>query len=497
MELPIVIFSYRAKDLLEEVTKRTSYFGKMRGSENAPTMLDVMSLTSGEDFLFNEFLEDAVSETYDWLKAFGRKIKHSNICNISATTHKTYKNNGLILNVNQNACEIGKTISVPNVAFNVLEETYGYIELERCNEEGLEWVRNYMEKNGILPHMINHILDTLDIQEKVYIGTKSYFVCIGIYYEKDNGEKVRSALYRDKANDKDGKFAWYGGLFGYFYTDTEWLESGVVITSTFNVDWTVGGTQIKEYTLPMIKMEEKEYFQSLRTQGVALHIDAEFSLGVLEVRGDFATVNSKIMDVYYDYSLIYNIKTELEGYGLTEESVEYTYNNSITAGATNSLGISRYISEFDLFETTGAKHTVKSVDVNILVTNVRPSTIEDINAGDYIEYYKEDDTFDVYTVVSNCTNADWQGHSDLLPSDPRGSITFTLERTSYFDENMIGNVDRNIKEALVNYIIYRWFEYVNVVEADKFYLKFEEYAHKAQLGMNSETKPIQRKYKLF
>jgi hypothetical protein len=330
----------------------------------------------------------------------------------------------------------------------------------------------------------------------VFIGVEGNYTCIGIYYMTDNGQRIQRVLYRDKANDKDGKFAWNGRDAGYFYTDTEWLEGGVV-ANTNKEYWTVVGTKYQYYRLPMIKMEEKKYFQSLRTQGVALHIDAESSLGVLEVRGEFASVKSKVMDVYYDYSLKYNIKTELEGYGPTEENVEYRYNKSITAGSTYSLGTSRYISEFDLFETTGAKHTVKSVDIDILVNNVRPSTIEDINAGDYIEYYKEDDVFDVYTVVSNCTNADWQAHSELLPSDPRGSITFTLERTPYFDDNMIGNVDRNIKEALVNYIIYRWFEYVNVGEADKFYLKFEDYAHKAQLGMNSEAKPIQRKYNFF
>ena len=31
--LPVVVFSYKIDDLLEEVTKRTSYIGKMRGTE--------------------------------------------------------------------------------------------------------------------------------------------------------------------------------------------------------------------------------------------------------------------------------------------------------------------------------------------------------------------------------------------------------------------------------------------------------------------------------
>jgi hypothetical protein len=72
-----------------------------------------------------------------------------------------------------------------------------------------------------------------------------------------------------------------------------------------------------------------------------------------------------------------------------------------------------------------------------------------------------------------------------------------LERCEHFDENKVFSIDRNIKEAILNYVIYRWYEFVNEAEADKYYLKFEDYAYKAKVGMNSTVKPIQRRYNTF
>jgi hypothetical protein len=64
------------------------------------------------------------------------------------------------------------------------------------------------------------------------------------------------------------------------------------------------------------------------------------------------------------------------------------------------------------------------------------------------------------------------------------------------DMNLMSSIDRNIKEALVNYIIWRWFEYTNTGEADRFYLKFESYASEAKNGMDSERRIMKRTYNI-
>lgn len=68
-------FSFLEGDILKEVEKRTSYFGKMRETETSPDLIDRMSLMDGESFLSREFLDDAREQVYDWLRAFGREIE--------------------------------------------------------------------------------------------------------------------------------------------------------------------------------------------------------------------------------------------------------------------------------------------------------------------------------------------------------------------------------------------------------------------------------------
>lgn len=348
-QLPIVIFNFRIADLLEEVTKRTSYIGKMRGTENLPHMLDVMALTSGEDFLFNEFVEDAASETYDWLKAFGKKVKHSyhGKCEIKEVVQ--YKNHGLYVTLEGEEAELCTPYKVENIAVD----------------------------------------DDLTDAEKIYV------------------------------------------------------------------------------TVPSVDMR------------------------------------SMIEEVNVEVTYTFTVRTVLDGILSLRETQKHVSNKTLAKG-----GISSYLDDslasnglyipFDFYESGGV-HKLQGVDVQITI-EVTPVMTGDIETYTYIEYHNDlnhTEQFDVYQANSDCTNITWKAHADILPLDPRGQIAFILERTSVFNENLIHSIDRNIKEAIVNYVIYRWFEYVNLQEAEKFYLKFEGYAHKAQLGMNSETDIQQRKYKLF
>ena len=492
MELPIAIFSYRVNDLLEEVTKRTSYFGKMRGNENIPTMLDSLALTSGEDFLFNEFLEDAVSETYDWLKAFGRKIKHAVSCDIKYQDHRLLKNSGLKFTIDTKEANINEDIKI-NATCSVIDEASAEIDMERTSNK--EWVKNHLRKyvSKEVADIIMATYNTIVLDGKQRIIDKVTVNLDGSTYDLyrlteygEQGEGIYISLEYD-----DLKLIWNGGdaVVGdmlHHYQET-------------TVEFEVASTEKIPFTLPLWSMYDNYIFNN-EVEGVDLRIKDGDSLGDIEVRAGWATVSAVESGVNVNAKSVitYKINTILEGYGETEENRVFEEVINLQGGF-DSLDLSRMISDFGWVEF-GSKHILKSVECSIKVTDVKPEYPDDIKAGDYVEYHYDFDNIDafkVYKVVKDCTSADWLGSADLLASDYRDNVTFVLERTSYFDDNMIGNVDRNIKEALVNYIIWRWFEYVNVPEADKFYLKFEDYAHKAQLGMNSETKPIQRKYKLF
>ena len=71
------IFVLSIPSILEEVDKRTSYIGKMRVSDKTPDAMERLRLSPSEQFLSQEFLEEAAGETYDWIKAFGRNIAHA------------------------------------------------------------------------------------------------------------------------------------------------------------------------------------------------------------------------------------------------------------------------------------------------------------------------------------------------------------------------------------------------------------------------------------
>lgn len=492
MELPIAIFSYRVNDLLEEVTKRTSYFGKMRGNENIPTMLDSLALTSGEDFLFNEFLEDAVSETYDWLKAFGRKIKHAVSCDIKYQDHRLLKNSGLKFTIDTKEANINEDIKI-NATCSVLTEASAEIDMERTSNK--EWVKNHLSKyvSKEVADAIMATYNTIVLDGKQRFIDKVTAKLAGSTYDLyrlseygEQGEGIYISLEDDYL-----KLIWGGGDAAVGDMLHHYLET--------TIEFEVASTEKIPFTLPLWNMYDNYIFNK-EVEGVDLRIIDGDSLGEIDVRAGWASVSAveSSVNVNAKSVITYKINTILEGYGETEENRVFEEVIKLQGGF-HSLDLSRMISDFEWVEFS-SKHTLKSVECSIKVTDVKPEYPEDIKAGDYIEYHYDFDNinaFKVYKVIKDCTSADWLGSADLLASDYRENVTFVLERTSYFDDNMIGNVDRNIKEALVNYIIWRWFEYVNVPEADKFYLKFEDYAHKAQLGMNSETKPIQRKYKLF
>lgn len=341
MELPVVVFNYKISDLFEEVTKRTSYMGKMRSTEQEPYLVDRMSLTSGEDFMFNEFLEEAVHETYDWVKAFGRNIPMYDKIVSKYSDIPMYKDYG---------------VSCKNY---VTEEAYSFDKpIEVKVDELLE-----------------------DDEDVLFVG-----------------------------------------------------HDDIQVTSTI-----------------------------------------------------------EDVEVVVEHKLI--LYTVLDG---LDVATTLNYNRSKLVNKGKAAIFQGEQIPFNFVESDG-KHEIKGAELYITI-KVKPVVSTAIKKGTYVEYrtdFSDDSVFDLYKVNADCTNADWMDYSCKLDYDPRGCVLYILERKDCFDKNILTSTDRALKEAIVNRIIYLWCEYVNAPEAEKYLLKFEDYGHKAQLGMNARTKDIQRKYKLF
>ena len=334
--IPTVIFSYRVDDILEEITKRTSKLGQMRTAEG-PSLVDRLSLTRGEDFMFSEFLEDAVSQTYDWLKAFGRKIPMYEKIVLKYEDIKLYKNNGYKLTVGGQEIEAGVSIPVNVSSYDVL---------------------------------------TSGIQQELYITFPN------IAAEKKGGDSDAAVI----------------GELSY-----------------------------------------------------TLHFD-EIGLGENNVFQESGKVILETLEGVDDVT----IKT-----------------NAFLRG------------------------TLTKIELELLITITE--SVKPIAHNTYVEYHTDfdnDSVFDVYQTNVNCTTANWKDYSCKLAIDPRDKIVFILENSCNMDMNLMSSIDRNIKEALVNYIIWRWFEYTNPQEADRFYVKFEAYASEAKNGMDSEREIMQRTYNI-
>lgn len=142
------------------------------------------------------------------------------------------------------------------------------------------------------------------------------------------------------------------------------------------------------------------------------------------------------------------------------------------------------VSNFDM--------VIKSVDsVEVEITNIERAVM--LHKGDYIKL--ESGPVGMYGILGT----DYNGGSDMpiiaevLDGDVRNSIVMRVDLPEWNDNNMLPAVQNHLQEAIVNYIIWRWFETVNPREAEMYHEKWEEKAHNAQLGLNAEKRILQRK----
>jgi len=62
--------SYEYSDIAEQVERTTSYLGKMRATETAAHLLDIIAMTKDEGDLFNEYIDSAAADIYDSFAKF-------------------------------------------------------------------------------------------------------------------------------------------------------------------------------------------------------------------------------------------------------------------------------------------------------------------------------------------------------------------------------------------------------------------------------------------
>lgn len=77
--------------------------------------------------------------------------------------------------------------------------------------------------------------------------------------------------------------------------------------------------------------------------------------------------------------------------------------------------------------------------------------------------------------------------------DKDDNVFFVVQPKDWWANNEYPSVELNIKNALVEYVIYSWFEIVNAGEAAAHLEKAEAYGRAAMLGMNTPAGTLERR----
>jgi len=109
-------------------------------------------------------------------------------------------------------------------------------------------------------------------------------------------------------------------------------------------------------------------------------------------------------------------------------------------------------------------------------------------------FLSDDMLLDAIAHVHEWLGAFSRGLSHPYGLDANDNVFFVVQPKDWWARNEFSTVEMHIKNALVEYIIYQWFETVNPAEAEAHFLKYEDYAHSAQLGMNVSEGTLERRH---
>lgn len=340
-------FIFPIADIQQKVEKDTTYLGKMRSAGEDAGAYDRLRLTEGEDFMFNDFLEQAAAETYNWIKAFGRNVK--------------------------NAYRI-----IPDGVLHVINEHLGVRVLLGSEDKGLHSMTSLAAtaSNPALP-----------------------YATFEITAETDN-----DVTYR------------------------------IDIHSHLNVS--MGDASSVGYALRV------HYTESVEDTPFMQHRVCSAS-GTLSADTDLDTLGT------------FSVTLDKDDFGT---------------------------------------HSILSVDsFEVEITDITPIDEMELEAGDFVKYILSDGRI----VYGTLTNGFVAGAGEPLLGntsdiDMRNNVAFVVELPDWTDRNMLPVVESYLAKAIVFYIIYLWFEMTNPKEAERYYTKWEDAAHEAQMGLNTENKTLQR-----
>ena len=123
-----------------------------------------------------------------------------------------------------------------------------------------------------------------------------------------------------------------------------------------------------------------------------------------------------------------------------------------------------------------------------------PDYIERMALTEGESYLSDDMLLDAIIQVHSWLQAFSRSIEHPYGIDQDDNIFFVLQPKNWWARNEYAAVELNIKNALIEYIISQWFVTVNPQEAEFHAGKYEEYAHQAQLGMNTSTGPLERRF---
>lgn len=102
---------------------------------------------------------------------------------------------------------------------------------------------------------------------------------------------------------------------------------------------------------------------------------------------------------------------------------------------------------------------------------------QDIPINSWVEYYNADGTKKLYLSTTNSNmNSDIHDvriYTDMTGNDLRRSIHYVVNKPIWVRENSIVRTDKSIWEALVAYIMFKWFAIVLPEEAENYLVEYE------------------------
>ncbi len=155
---------------------------------------------------------------------------------------------------------------------------------------------------------------------------------------------------------------------------------------------------------------------------------------------------------------------------------------------------------FDGLALQSAMGQIEVEDVNGLSGDVHVvwSDSTAIGFGSLVRYTDCLGSDNYYYALEDCASDTFEASKRMLADgDESGCVVYRLEQKEWQDEQMLNRVYRYIKEALINYIIWRWFEMVNTDESEVYALRWQKYCEDAQAGLNSERVTLRRRYNMF